>query len=170
MFGAAVCCSMQSQRWKIALGKEKQSSAIRQYHYLQAHDDTSVFAVCAECVVSCISHHAIVFFPFCDDACSSLLCLHSPAWVEMNSLDSNIHLQLETNGALKACLSRLSPAWKISLPWLPFFQWQYNVALSALKEIVHFSWNRYHIGGKRLMCLLKPWTRNMFFIGCQHCT
>lgn len=98
-----------------------------------------------------------------DNACSSLLCLHTPAWVELYTPESHIHFQLETNGALKACLSGLSPAWKYHCHGYLFFS-NYNVALSALREnycIVSshspgIGLSMYHIGGKRLMCLIKP--------------
>lgn len=31
-------------------------------HYLQAHNDTLMFAVCAKCVISCISDHVMLLF------------------------------------------------------------------------------------------------------------
>lgn len=131
-FGTAVCCKIQSERLKIWHGEADR--CMRQYHYLQAHNDTFMFAVCTKSVIflyiSCISGHHLVISGHNHDFHFLLrwrrrlltLFLHAPAWVELNSLESHSHLQQETNGALKACLSSLSPAWKISLPWLPFFQ------------------------------------------------
>lgn len=56
---------LQSAIWKNE-GSTKAEQCMRQCGFLQAHNGTLMFAVCAKCVICCMSNHVIVFsFPPC---------------------------------------------------------------------------------------------------------
>lgn len=164
--GTALCERVRSQRWKKdrAVHASVPLLTSTKWH-------CSLCCMCNVCISLCFrSCNSILAFLL---RWRYLLKPSLPTQVGRNSPQSHIYFQLETNGALKACLSGLSPAWTIPSSWLPYFSvTTSDVASSALKQIVgmvSFDSPGIVIIWPWVCLLLKHWSRILFFIQCQHC-